>query len=536
MYLCCHAILFIPPNIESTTVSLLKKLAGETALYGLSSILGRLLTFVFLTPFLTHIFNDDRAQMGIQTDIYAWAAFLMIVFTYRMETAFFRFGSKKEDRAKAYKTATTALVGTTTFFVLLLLAFSQPIANLLGYPNQAHYVVWFAFILGFDALVAVPFALLRLEGKALKFAVVKLTNLFIHLGFVLFFLYVLPNYYPQYFDPTMGIGYVFIANLLASAITFLLLLPTYWYKVQGSHGTELLTMEKTAPKVAFDPEMLKAMLLYSMPLVLAGFAGIINEVLDRILLKYFLEGDSNAVLQQLGIYGACYKIAIFMNLFTQAFNYAAEPFFFRNADQSYSKPLYANIAYLFTLIGTLGFLGIMLFMDIAQFFVASNYREGLIIVPILLLANLCLGLYYNLAIWFKLSDKTQYGAVIAIVGAAITILGNIVLIPLMTRLGYPGYLGSAWATLLCYATMVAMAYFLGQKHYPIPYPIGRMVLYILIAVSIYLTYQFLIKPNLVAHSLWSYLTSIGLVLLYLGIVALFDGKRIKNILRQAPVE
>lgn len=508
-------------------MSLLKKLAGETALYGLSSILGRLLTFVFLTPFLTHIFNDDRAQMGIQTDVYAWAAFLMIVFTYRMETAFFRFGSKKADRARAYKTATTMVVGTTSIFVLLLIAFSGPIAEQLGYPEHSSYIIWFAFILGFDALVAIPFAMLRLEGKALKFAVVKLTNLFIHLGFVFTFLYVLPNYYPPYFDPTMGIGYVFIANLLASGVTFLLLLPTYWYKTISEE-------EEEEKPVVFDAALLRRMLLYSMPLVLAGFAGIINEVLDRILLKAFLLGDKEQILGQLGVYGACYKIAIFMNLFTQAFNYAAEPFFFRNADKAYSKLLYANIAFLFTLIGTVGFLGIMLFMDIVQFFVASNYREGLIIVPILLLANLCLGLYYNLAIWFKLSDQTKYGGLIAVIGATITIVGNILLIPFVMKLGYPGYLGSAWATLFCYATMVLIAYFLGQKHYPIPYPMVRMFAYIATVVIIYLVYAWAIQPHLTPNSLLSYLVSSLLVLGYLLGIFIVDGKRIKLMLNQVP--
>ncbi|BDS13307.1 lipopolysaccharide biosynthesis protein [Aureispira anguillae] len=514
-------------------MSLLKKLAGETALYGLSSILGRLLTFVFLTPFLTNVFNENRAQMGIHTDIYAWAAFGMIIFTYRMETAFFRFGSKREDRATAYKTA-TSLVGTTTaIFVLLLIALSQPLANQLGYPEKAHYIVWFAFILGLDALVAIPFAMLRLEGKALKFAIVKLTNLFVHLGFVLFFLYLLPNYWPQYFDPQMGIGYVFIANLLASAVTFLLLLPTYWYKIQP-HGEKVL--DQTNARVRFDPQMLRAMLIYAMPLVLAGFAGIINEVLDRTLLKIFLEGDSDTVLQQLGVYGSCYKIAIFMNLFTQAFNYAAEPFFFRNAAKDYARPLYANIAFLFTLIGSIGFLGIMLFMDIVQFFVASNYREGLLIVPVLLLANLCLGLYYNLAIWFKLSDKTHYGAIIAVIGAGVTIIGNIILIPLMSKMGYPGYLGSAWATLLCYGIMVGLAYLWGQKHYPIPYPIARILLYITIVVLIYLGYDFFIQPYLIPNSLLSYLTSSLLMLAYLGVIILLDGRRIKQIIQQAPTK
>ena len=508
-------------------MSLLKKLAGETALYGLSSILGRLLTFVFLTPFLTNVFNDDRAQIGIQTDIYAWAAFLMIIFTYRMETAFFRFGSKKEDRATAYKTATTSVVASTSVLVLLLIAFAQPIANQLGYPQHANYVIWFAFILGFDTLAAVPFALLRLEGKALKFALVRLANLFTQLGFVLLFLYVLPNYYPQYYNPEMGIGYVFIANLIASGVTFLLLLPTYWAKV----GMDKEVMDAPERPI-FDRELLKNMLLYSMPLVLAGFAGIINEVLDRILLKALLEGSSKEVLEQLGIYGACYKIAIFMNLFTQAFNYAAEPFFFRNADKKYAKDLYANIAFLFALVGTVGFLSIMLFMDIVQYFVASNYREGLIIVPILLMANLCLGLYYNLAIWFKLSNQTRYGAIIAVVGASITIIGNIVFIPMMLRLGYPGYLGSAWATLLCYASMVVLAYYLGQKHYPIPYQAGRIVFYLGLVAGFYGAYTWGIKPYLTTQSLLSYVVSASIVLLYLVVIYAIDGRRIKTMLRQ----
>ena len=505
-------------------MSLIKTLAGETALYGLSSILGRLLTFVFLTPFLTNIFNDDRAQIGIQSDIYAWAAFLMIVFTYRMETAFFRFGSKKEDRATAYKTASSAVIGTTSIFVLLLIAFSQPIAYQLGYADHSNYIVWFAFILGFDALSAIPFAMLRLEGKAMKFAIIKLVNLFIHLGFVFLFLYVFPRYFPAFYNSGMGIGYVFIANLFASGSTFILLLPTYWYKNRGEQGLY--------DKSIFDKNLLKKMLVYSMPLVLAGFAGIVNEVLDRILLKIYLPGDSNMVLEQLGVYGACYKIAIFMNLFTQAFNYAAEPFFFKNADKKYAKPLYADIAFLFSLVGTIAFLCIMMFMDLVQFFVASNYREGLVIIPILLLANLCLGLYYNFAIWFKLSNKTKYGALIAVAGSAITIIGNIVLIPLLINFGYAGYLGSAWATLFCYATMVILAYSLGQKHYPIPYSIGKILFYIIVVVIIYLLYANLVKPQLVVNSLISYSISVGVILFYIFIIYFIDGNKIMKIINK----
>jgi O-antigen/teichoic acid export membrane protein len=512
-------------NCTHFTMSLIKKLAGQTALYGLSSILGRLLTFVFLTPFLTYVFNEDRTQMGIQTDVYAWAAFLMVLFTYRIETAFFRFGVKKEQRATAYKTATRAMACTTLLGVGLLVALAQPIAQALGYPDKALYIYWFAFILGFDALVALPFALLRLQGRALKFAAVKLLNLLLHLGGVLTFLYVLPRYAPSRYDPTMGIGYVFLANLIASAATFVVLLPDYYKTVHRAASAE---------QALFDPALLKRMLWYALPLVVAGFAGIVNEVLDRILLKIYLPGSQESVLEQLGVYGACYKIAIFMNLFTQAFNYAAEPFFFKNVDKAFAKQLYANIALLFTLVGCLGFLGILLFMDVVQYFVAPNYREGLVIVPMLLLANLCLGLYYNVAVWYKLSDKTRYGAMIALGGAGITILANMVLIPWFIQAGQAGYLGSAWATLACYTSMVALAYGLGQKHYPIPYPVGRMLSYIGLAVLIYLGYNYWLRPMWSAVSWKTYALSASLLMLYGTIISLVDGRQLLAIIRQTP--
>lgn len=504
-------------------MSLLKKLASETALYGLSSILGRLLTFVFLTPFLTYTFNEDRTQMGIQTDVYAWAAFLMILFTYRMETAFFRFGAQPEDRSRAFRTAARALWTSTTVLVTLLVVFSGPIAAALGYADRAHYIVWFAFILGFDALAALPFALLRLEGRALKFAAVRLLNLLLHLGGVLLFLAVLPRYAPQWHDPEMGIGYVFLANLLASTVTFLVLLPDYRLAWQ-QRG------------VAFDKALLKTMLWYAMPLVIAGFAGIANELLDRLLLKALLPGSPKEVLEQIGVYGACYKIAIFMNLFTQAFNYAAEPFFFRNAKQDYAKPLYANIALLFLLVGCVGFLGIMLFMDVVQYFLASNYREGLVVVPILLLANLFLGLYYNVAVWYKLSDKTRFGAYIALSGASITVVANLVLIPYFIQWGQVGYLGSAWATLGCYMTMVLLAYVFGQRHYAIPYAVGRMSLYLGFAVLVYLGYSQILRPLLVPQTVGSYACSVLLWLGYIGVIIGVDGRYLRQLLRQATVQ
>ncbi|MCP4443012.1 MAG: polysaccharide biosynthesis protein [Aureispira sp.] len=499
-------------------MSLLKKLAGETALYGLSSILGRLLTFVFLTPYLTRKFMPD--QMGIQTDIYAWAAFLMIIFTYRLETTFFRFGSKKEDRPTAYRTASISLIASTVVLVATLLIFAQPIATWLEYPDHANYIVYFAFILGFDALSALPFALLRLESKAMRFAVIKLLNLFIHLGAILFFLELGPTLAEKqllgadsWFNPDMGIGYVFLANLLASAATFILLAPNYFRKVG-----------KQAVQAIFDKELLKKMLWYAFPLVLAGFAGIINEVLDRTLLKAYLPGTLNERLTQVGIYGACYKISIFMNLFTQAFNYAAEPFFFRNADRKNAQPLYANIARLFALVGSLGFLGIMLYMDIVQYFVAAAYREGIVVVPILLLANLFLGLYYNAAVWFKLTNRTKFGAYIAVIGASLTILLNLILIPRI------GYMGSAWATLACYVVMVGFAYYWGQKYYPIPYPVAKILFYIGLAVAVYFVHIYT-KPLLPASLIVSLGYSTILFLVYVLIVWKIDGPQLRKIIK-----
>jgi O-antigen/teichoic acid export membrane protein len=420
------------------------------------------------------------------------------------------------------------LVSSSIFLVVVILLFSSYIAALLGYPQQVEYIIWFAFILGFDALSALPFALLRLEGKAMKFACVKLINLSIHLGFVVLFLYVFPKFLPQFYDANIGIGYVFMANLLASGSTFLLLMPTYRYPFESKRGPAGQTQ---GPSPVVDLQLLKKMLLYAFPLVLAGFAGIINEVLDRILLKIYLPGSPDEVLQQLGVYGACYKLAIFMNLFTQAFNYAAEPFFFRNAEKKYAKQLYADIAFLFTLIGTIGFLAIMLNMQLVQYFIGSNFREGLIIVPYLLVANLFLGLYYNVAVWFKINNQTKYGAYIALTGAAVTIVGNLVGIPLCLYLGLPGYLGAAWATLICYALMVLLCYYWGQRHYPIPYDIRRILAYILGAVLLYLFYVLCLQPLLGTNFWRIFIGSNCLLFVYVLTLFLLEKNRLKEMLK-----
>lgn len=448
-------------------MSLLKKLAGETALYGLSSIAARLLSFVFLTPYLTRTFS--RSEFGLQTELYAWAAFFMVLYSFRMETTFFRFGNKIEKRDDAFWTASTAVWGSTLLITTLLLLFSENIAIALQYPDKGNYVRWFAIILAADALVAIPFARLRLEGRAMRFASLKILNILLHLGSLLFFLELCPwlagrgyTWVDAIYDPSIGIGYLFIANLVASLATALLLLPMY-FKKSGR----------------FDQQALRKMLRYAAPLAIAGFAGIINEVVDRNLLKWLLPGTLEERLAGLGVYSACYKIAIILNLFTQAFNYAAEPFFFKHSASKSSPKLYARVAEAYLVVGCFAFLGIVLYIDIVKYFVGADFREGLKVVPVLLLANLCLGMYYNLSIWYKITDKTIMGAYIALIGAGITIGTNLVLIPWL------GYLGAAWATLACYATMMVLSYFWGRRYYKIPYPIERFAIYAAVAIGLY---------------------------------------------------
>ncbi len=449
-------------------MSIFKKLAGETVIYGLSSVLGRVLNFIIMTPYLTRVFL--REEYGVVTELYAFAGFLMVMFTYRMETTFFRFSSKKDaNLEKSYAISSLSILCTTLMFCAFLIGFSQPIAELLNYPDNQDYVIWFALIIGFDALTAIPFARLRLESKALKFAMIKILNVVVNALMIVFFLEGCPllidlgyDWANVIYNAENRIGYVFLANLIASGVTFLILLPSLM-KV----------------KLQWDADLWRTMMKYTFPLLLVGLAGIANEVLDRILLMRLLPGDLIERRAQVGIYGACYKFAVLMALFTQAFNYAAEPFFFRNSDRKDSKEIYAKVAQGFTVVACVGFLSILLFIDFAKLAVGSDFHAGIKVVPILLLANLCLGLYYNFSIWYKLTDKTIYGAYISVAGAVITVVLNLLLIPRI------GYVGSAWATLACYFTMTLLSYLIGKRYYPVPYPILKIVGYIVLALLIY---------------------------------------------------
>ncbi|MCF8303231.1 MAG: oligosaccharide flippase family protein [Bacteroidales bacterium] len=449
----------------------IKQLAGQAAIYGLPTILARFLNYL-LVPLYTRVFIPE--EYAVVTEMYAYVAFLFVVLTYGMETAFFRFTQKENGESDVYSTTVWSLIGTTTIFLLAVILFSGSIAHALEYPNHPEYIIWFAMILSFDAVSAIPYARIRLENRAKKFALIKSANIAINIGlnllFILLFPYILENSSNQtlvrfidlIYTEEIGVGYIFIANLAASGITLLMLSPV------------LLKIKRIFQRVLW-----KRMLRYALPLLILGLAGIVNETFDRILLKHLIPESENP-MRQLGIYGACYKVAMLMTLFVQTFRYAAEPFFFNKMGQKDAKELYATVMKYFVMVTSLIFLGIMMYIDIVMKFIGEEFRIGIDVVPILLMANLFLGIFYNLSIWFKFTGKTMHGALIAIMGAVITLVFNFILVPEI------GYMGAAWATFICYAAMMIVSYFVGRKHYPVDYNVGKIVLYVGLSVVLYL--------------------------------------------------
>ncbi len=477
----------------------LRKLAKETVIYGGSTVLNKVLNLILVAPYLTRVFKDDQGEYGIHGLMYAFAGFLLVTLTYGMETAFFRFGNKEEERAKAFSTAAISLMISTLFFVGLIIAFSPSIAGFLTEPGDWLYVVYFALIIGLDTLVAIPFASLRLENRPIRFGIYKMVNVLINAIVMLLLLEVVPRWFNTdngwgaWYDPDKKLHYVFIANLVASLITFLLFLPYY-----------------TRLKGGFDRQLWRKMVTYALPLVVVGIAGMINQLADRYFLKEWLPGTFEENKLQLGIYVGCIKIAVLMNLFTQGFKFAAEPFFFRNASRADAAKIYADVGQAFTLVGSVAFLGLMLYIDIAKHIVASSYHSGLAVVPVLLIAYLFLGLYYNFAIWYKLKDKTHIGAWIACGGAVITITGNYLLIPII------GLMGAAWSALICFFCMCVACYWIGRRYYPIPYPIGRMMSYLLLAIGLFGLSEWL-KPMFPALPL-RLVVNTAILLLYAGLI------------------
>jgi len=450
----------------------LKKLVRQTAIYGLSSIVGRLINY-FLVPLYTRIFLPQ--EYGIVTELYAYASFLMILCTFGMETTFFRFSESDHEKEKVYSTAFLSVAALNLVFIALGIAGSTMFSERLHYNHHPEYIVYFVLIVGLDAIASIPFARLRQQHQALKFASLKLANIGINILCNFFFLLLCPylvrhgHHLPGALNhPSAGVGYVFLSNMIACVATLV-----------------ILYRDVVSVKWVFDRRLFREMLWYTLPLLLAGMAGMVNETLDRILLRFLLVipagvGDAAGyVMSQIGIYGANYKVSILMTLFIQTFRYAAEPFFFAHAKEQDSREIFSQVMTYFVIFGLAIFLGVMLYIDLIKHFIGARFHPGIGIVPVLLLANLFLGVIFNLSIWYKLSNMTKYGAYITGFGAVVTIGANVVLIPVM------GYTGAAWATFICYFLMMILSYFWGQKYYYVDYQIGKILGYFAFAMAIF---------------------------------------------------
>ena len=424
--------------------------------------MSRLLNYL-LVPFHTYIFLDPK-NYGVVGEMYAWMALLLVILTYGMETAYFRFSNSEPDKRRVFSSTLWMLLSTSTLFVVLGLCFSQPIANLLKYHTHPEYIRWFVVIVAMDAVSCIPFARLRAENRAFRFAGIKIANILINVFFNIFFLWFCPlmirhgigtGFFSAIYHEEIGVGYIFIANLIASACQFALL-------IASCKGIEL----------KIDTALLKRMLKYSFPLLILGLAGIVNETMDRILIKNLSSTDAEEAMRNVGVYSACFKISVIMNLFIQAFRYAAEPYFFNRYKEKDAKEGYSVVMTYFVIVCTFIFLVTTLYIDYIKYFASERYHQGLPVVPLLLLAFMMLGIMYNLSIWYKLTGQTKFGAYITVGGAAITLAVNFLLIPRI------GIMGAAIAHFTTYLCMMTASYLLGQKYYPVPYQLKKIGFYI----------------------------------------------------------
>ena len=491
----------------------IKALAGQTVIYGMGTIVPRLLNYL-LVPLYTRVFV--AGVYGQITDLYAWIAFLLALLTYGMETTFFRY-TQKENPDKVFNNIVSCIIFTTGIFMILDILLYKNFAHLIQYEHNTQYVLFLGIIVALDALTAVPFAKLRRLNKAKLFTLIKIANVSLNIGLNLFFLLVIPEtaleISNKIFGPQAGLLiWVLISNVLSSLLSLLLLLPQF----KGF-------------KFELDKSLIRPMLAYSLPILLISLVGMVNEVADKILIKYLtpipdaetlanldITGEEYA-LSQLGIYGANFKLAVLMTIFIQMFRYASEPFFFGKAKDRNAPELYAKVMTYFVIFCLLIFLGVMLYIDILKYFVGrggSDYHEGLIIVPIVLIANMFYGIVFNLSIWFKLTDRTFSGTIISIIGACITLLCLFILVPQI------GYLGAAIAHLGCYTTMMLVSYFWGQKVFPVPYQVGRIILYMIFAIGLFLLSTVFSEYSLIIRLI----INTVLIIIYLGIVFIFERK------------
>jgi O-antigen/teichoic acid export membrane protein len=436
----------------------IKSLAKDTAIYGLSSILGRFINWC-LMPYYTFVLHNS-ADYGIVINLYAWTALLLVILTYGMETALFRFAGKDPENAgRVYGTSLAAVGTTSLLFAVFGVLFAKPVAVFLEHGNHPDFIAMLCAVVAMDAFSAIPFAWLRYKSRPVKFAAIKLLFVALNIVFNLFFLTVCPYLIKVnpalvswFYQPEYGVGYVFVSNILATGIQTLFLIPHI--KV----------------KFCFDRAILKQMLHYALPLLVLGVAGIMNQSIDKIIYPYLLP-DRLEADTQLGIYGACFKLAMIMMMFTQAFRYAYEPFIFAQHKNLQSHAAYADAMKFFIIFSLLIVMGITFYIDILQYSIASEYRSGLKVVPIVLCGYFFQGIFFNLSLWYKLTDKTKFGAIFSLAGLAIVLAINILFVPIA------GYEASAWASVACYLVMTLLSYFFGQKYMPIKYDLRGIGFY-----------------------------------------------------------
>lgn len=486
-------------------MSEVRKLAGQTLIYGLGTIIPRFLHYAVMTPFYTRIFYKELDQYGVITELYAWMAILLVMLTYGMETGFFRFAQKSGDSERVYSTAMISLLVTSLFFVVLVNVFIGPVSSVMKYNNNHDYIRMFAGIVAIDAFTAIPFARLRKENRPGVFSTIKIVNVLITICLVVFMLKIAPGiwekssgWFRKAYNPDYKVGYVFVANLISSTFTLIMLLP-FIFKV----------------RFRFDTGLWYMMISYSFPLLLAGLSGIINDTLDKVILRRMIgEEDGLAVV---GKYGAGYKIGVLMALFIQMFRFAAEPFFFERANHSEAKKTYAEVMKYFIISMLAVFLFINLYITGFQYLIAFTYREALVVVPVISMAYLLYGVYVNHSIWYKLNDMTVYAVYITFIGAVITILINVLLIPAY------GYMASAWAHIASYGSMIILSFVFAEKRYKVNYSMKQYIPYFLMAVIMVLFSRYFKYPGLAAELLINTL----LILIFIGYAQYKD--RILNV-------
>lgn len=446
----------------------LKSLAKDTAIYGMSSIVGRFLNYL-LVPLYTAVIPSATGGYGVVSNVYAYTALILVLLTFGMETGFFRFANKQgEDAGKVYANSLIFIGGLSLLFVVLCMIFLQPISNLLEYPDHTDYIAMMILVVALDSFQCIPFAYLRYQKRPIKFAAIKLLNIVGNIGLNLFFLLLCPYLYrhsPElvswFYNPDYLVGYIFVSNLIMSVLQMFFFIP-----------------ELKCVTYRVDPVLMKRMIHYSFPILIFGLVGILNQTIDKMIYP-FLFDDRQEGLVQLGIYSATSKVAMVMAMFTQAFRYAYEPFVFGKNKEKDSKKMYSAAMKYFFIFALLAFLAVMFYMDILKYLVASDYREGLGVVAIVMGAEILKGIYFNLSFWYKLTDETYWGAYFSLIGCSVILALNVWLVPTY------GYVASAWASVAGYGVITLLSYVIGQRKYLVSYPLGAMGMYLILAALLF---------------------------------------------------